>query len=301
LWVHVSMALPIDLFKDYLSGFIAAAISKAAGEPFSRVVTILQTQDANPRISSVNYSGGIPRYTGVFNVLYRVTREQGVVAHWRGLLPTVVAWVPMQAYNFACKDFVRSLLPRYDMKKQFWLWFGSNMASGALAGATSAAVTYPFHFASIRLQADVGVAGTGSGRDFAGMVDVIQKNAGTPLYKGFGVSILGIVVYRAAYFGFYDSAKEVFRPRNIVFKYAIAQGVVLSAGLASYPFQLVQHRLIMQAGASEPIYTGVLDCVRKIVKTEGTSGLFKGAGARIFMQFSGAFLLIAYDKIKELL
>ena len=293
---------PIEtIFKDFLAGFTAAVIAKTANAPFSRVVTLLQTQDANPRVSSVNYTGGIPRYTGVFNALSRVTKEQGVLAHWRGLLPNIVAWVPMQAYNFTCKDFIKSMFPRYDMKKQFWQWFGCNMASGALAGASSSAISYPFHFTSVRLQADVGVAGMGAGREFAGMVDIFRKYVGTSLYTGFWVTIPASVTYRAAYFGFYDSAMGIFKPRNIVFKYFIAQGVVLSAGLAAYPFKLVQHRLIMQAGATEPIYAGAFDCVRKIVKTEGTRGLFKGAGANIFFQCSGAFLLIAYDKIKELM
>ena len=298
----------VALCKDYLAGFTAAAVSKTLNAPFNRVVTLLQTQDANPRVSSVNHAIGIPRYTGIFNVLYRVTKEQGVLAHWRGNLPYVVGWLPTQAFHFAFKDSLKSLFPKYNMKKQFWPWFGCNMASGALVGACSAVITYPFHFAHVRLQADVGVEPTyhhhrvaGPGREFAGMVDVFRKNVGPPLYTGLGVSILGTVVYRAAYFGFYDSAIGMFKPTNVMFKFFIAQGVVLSAGLASYPFELVQHRLIMQAGATEPIYTGTLDCVRKIVKTEGTSGLFKGAGARIILSWSGAFLLVAYDKIKELL
>ena len=46
-------------------------------------------------------------------------------------------------------------------------------------------------------------------------------------------------------------------------------------------------------------YSGILDCVRKVVTTEGKSGLFKGAGASILMNISGAFLLVSYDKVKS--
>ena len=139
----------------------------------------------------------------------------------------------------------------------------------------------------------------GTGREFAGMMDVFRKHAGTSVYTGFAVSIPAVVVYRAEYFGLYDTAIGLFKPKSTTIKFFIAQGVVMSASLASYPFQLIQHRLIMQAGTTEPIYRGALDCFRKIVKTDGMSWLFKGAGASMIKHSGGVFLLIAYDTIRR--
>lgn len=60
-----------------------------------------------------------------------------------------------------------------------------------------------------RLAADVG---KGSGqREFTGLGNCLTKifkaDGMGGLYRGFGVSVQGIIIYRAAYFGFYDTAR----------------------------------------------------------------------------------------------
>jgi hypothetical protein len=89
-----------DVFIDWAAGGIAAGVSKTAVAPIERVKLLLQTQDANPKIAS----GEVPRYTGVVNVLTRVSQEQGVGALWRGNAANVIRYFPTQAFNFAFKD-----------------------------------------------------------------------------------------------------------------------------------------------------------------------------------------------------
>lgn len=36
----------------------------------------------------------------------------------------------MQAFNFAFKDTIKNLFPRYNPKSEFWKFFACNMASG---------------------------------------------------------------------------------------------------------------------------------------------------------------------------
>lgn len=79
-----------------------------------------------------------------------------------------------------------------------------------------------------RLAADVG-KGAGE-REFSGLGNClvkIFKADGLPgLYRGFGVSVQGIIIYRAAFFGFYDTAKGILPdPKNtpIFISWAIAQ------------------------------------------------------------------------------
>ena len=60
-------------------------------------------------------------------------------------------------------------------------------------------------------------------------------------------------MYRGAYFGLYDTAKGVVfqdeKNANIIAKWAVAQTVTALAGIASYPFDTVRRRLMMQVGA----------------------------------------------------
>jgi solute carrier family 25 (adenine nucleotide translocator) protein 4/5/6/31 len=288
----------VKFLIDFCAGGVAGAVAKTATAPIERVKLLIQTQDANPRIAS----GEIPRYTGIVNCFTRVSKEQGVGAFWRGNLANVIRYFPTQAFNFAFKDFFKSIFPKYNMKTQFWPWFGVNMASGGLAGASSLLIVYPLDFARTRLGADVG---KGADREFTGLMDCLTKTAKKggflSLYQGFGISVAGIIVYRGAYFGFYDSAIGVLKPSNIVMKFLVAQAVVAASGIASYPFDTVRRRLMMQSGAKEKLYNGTLDCFAKIAKQEGMNAFFKGAGANILRGAGGALVLVGYDKIKELI
>jgi len=288
----------IGIAKDWLAGGVSAGVSKTIVAPIERVKLLIQTQDANPKIAS----GEVPRFTGIVNCFTRVSQEQGIGALWRGNMANVVRYFPTQAFNFAFKDFFKTIFPKYNQQKEFWKWFGVNMASGGLAGASSLLIVYPLDFARTRLGADVGKAGE---REFNGLVDCISKTAKKggffSLYQGFGISVAGIIVYRGAYFGFYDTAIGVLKPSNMIFKFVIAQVVVAASGIASYPFDTVRRRLMMQSGAKEKLYNGTIDCFVQVAKKEGMSAFFKGAGANVLRGAGGAMVLVGYDKVKELM
>ena len=61
-----------------------------------------------------------------------------MVSFWRGNLANVIRYFPTQAFNFAFKDTIKNLFPRYNPKTDFWRFFGTNLASGATAARTTA-------------------------------------------------------------------------------------------------------------------------------------------------------------------
>ncbi|KAK2195362.1 bifunctional Mitochondrial carrier domain superfamily/ADP-ATP carrier protein [Babesia duncani] len=290
---------------DFLMGGISAAVSKTAVAPIERVKMLIQTQDTIPDIKS----GKIPRYTGIFNCFARVSAEQGMSSLWRGNLANVIRYFPTQAFNFAFKDYFKTLFPRYNQKTEFWKFLGANVASGGLAGASSLLIVYPLDFARTRLASDVG---KGANREFTGLLDCLMKiNKSTgilSLYNGFGVSVSGIIVYRGAYFGMYDSAKAILfgegKHTNLVYKWLVAQSVTVLAGLASYPFDTVRRRMMMMSGkkaGSEIMYSSSVDCVSKILKNEGLGGFYKGALANILRGMGGALVLVFYDELQRIM
>ena len=132
--------------------------------------------------------------------------------------------------------------------------------------------------------------------------------AGGPLalYQGFGVSVQGIVVYRGAYFGLYDTAKGAIFGENekdagIIAKWAVAQCVTIASGIVSYPFDTVRRRLMMQSGKKEKLYNGTLDCWAKIAKNEGMGAFFKGAFSNVLRGTGGALVLVMYDELKKII
>ena len=281
-------------------------MAKTATAPIERVKLIIQTQDANPKIKS----GEVKRYTGISDCFVRVYREQGLGAFWRGNLTNVIRYFPTQAFNFAFKDTIKALFPKYSPKTDFFMFFMVNMASGGLAGAGSLCIVYPLDYARTRLASDVG-----SGKaQFTGLMDCLSKTARGPggvmsLYNGFGVSVMGIIPYRGVYFGMYDSLAGInpFRQDKgvigLVSKFAIAQVTAITAGYASYPFDTIRRRLQMQSEKpqSEWLYKGTVDCFFKIMKDEGTGALFKGAGANALRTVGSALVLVLYGEIKTMM
>lgn len=241
--------------------------------------------------------------------MVRIPREQGFMSFWRGNLANVIRYFPTQALNFAFKDVYKQVfLGGVDKKTQFWRYFAGNLASGGAAGATSLCFVYPLDFARTRLAADVG-KGAGE-REFSGLANCLSKTFKSDglvgLYRGFGVSVQGIIIYRAAYFGFFDTAKGMLPdPKNTPFlvSWAIAQFVTTFAGIMSYPFDTVRRRMMMQSGRAkaDQTYKNTMDCWSKIAKTEGTSAFFKGAFSNVLRGTGGALVLVFYDELKALM
>jgi len=294
---------PMSFAKDFLAGGVAAAISKTAVAPIERVKLLLQVQHASKQIAKDQ------QYKGMVDCFIRIPKEQGVLAFWRGNLANVIRYFPTQALNFAFKDKYKQIfLGGVDKKKQFWRFFIGNLASGGAAGATSLCFVYPLDFARTRLAADIGKSG--GDREFKGLGDClvkIFKNDGlNGLYRGFGVSVQGIIIYRAAFFGLYDTAKGMLPdPKNtpLVVSWAIAQCVTTVSGIISYPFDTVRRRMMMQSGrkGADIMYTSTIDCWRKIAAQEGTGAFFKGAFSNVLRGTGGALVLVLYDEIQVLL
>lgn len=292
--------------KDFTAGGVSGAIAKTCTAPIERVKLIIQTQDANPLIKS----GEVPRYTGIGNCFSRVYSEQGFAAFWRGNLTNVIRYFPTQAFNFAFKDTIKAVFPKTNPKENFGMFFLVNLASGGLAGAGSLCIVYPLDYARTRLASDVG-----SGqKSFNGLMDCLVKTAKGPsgimgLYNGFGVSVAGIIPYRGVYFGLHDSLAGInpYQKDKTVFgllsKFSVAQFAAIAAGYASYPFDTIRRRLQMQSEKPKDqwLYKGTVDCFYKIMREEGTSAMFKGAGANALRTVGSALVLVLYGEIKSII
>jgi solute carrier family 25 (adenine nucleotide translocator) protein 4/5/6/31 len=290
--------------QDFAIGGVSGAIAKTCTAPIERIKLIIQTQDANPKIQS----GEVQRYTGIADCFNRVKAEQGVGAFWRGNFTNVLRYFPTQAFNFAFKDTIKAMFPKYSSKTDFGKFFMVNMASGGLAGAGSLCIVYPLDFARTRLASDVG---TGK-RDFNGLVDCLKKTAQRQgvgaIYGGFGVSVAGIIPYRGVYFGLNDSLKSK-NPYDksdqlslkIASRFAVAQVTAITAGYASYPMDTIRRRLMMQSEkpVEEHKYKGAFHCGATIMKEEGMTAFFKGAGANALRTVGSAMVLVLYDTIKD--
>ena len=290
-----------SFIQDFLVGGISAAISKTCVAPIERVKLLLQNQDASAQIAADQ------RYKGIVDCFTRVAREQGITSMWRGNLANVIRYFPTQALNFAFKDTFKKYLNPYNKKTQPGMFFIGNIASGGAAGASSLCFVYPLDFARTRLAVDIGKSG--SDRQFNGLLDCLVKIARSDgvlgLYRGFGISVMGIIAYRGAYFGLFDTGNAILfgegKNSNFFLMWAFAQTTTTMAGIFSYPLDTVRRRLMMQSGRKDILYKGTIDCFRKIAADEGINAFFKGAASNVIRGTGGALVLVLYSKIQKYL
>jgi len=287
-----------DFVLDFVAGGVSAAVSKTVVAPLERVKILLQIQDSHKHIPKDQ------QYKGIVDCFGRIYREQGFLSFWRGNVVNVVRYFPTQALNFAFKDKYKQWFMTGVDKNSFWKFFAANLAAGGAAGATSLFIVYPLDFARTRLGADVGKAA--ADREFKGLFDCIAKcykadGIVRGLYPGFISSVQGIIIYRAIYFGAYDTAKSLFDKPNIGTKFAIAQVVAAGSVTVAYPFDTVRRRLMMMSGEGEKMYSGTMDCWKKILKDEGSKAFFKGNFTNVLRSIGCALVLVGYDECIEFL
>lgn len=283
---------------DFLMGGVSAAISKTAAAPIERVKLLIQNQDEMLKQGRLSH-----KYNGIVDCFRRTAADEGIISFWRGNTANVIRYFPTQALNFAFKDKYKALFG-YKKSEGYWKWFGGNLASGGLAGATSLLFVYSLDYARTKLANDAkSVAKEGGGREYKGLLDVYRKTLASDgvagLYRGFLPSVVGIIAYRGLYFGLYDTLKPTLLvgklEGNFIASFLLGWAVTVAASTASYPLDTVRRRMMMTSGQAVK-YAGSLDALQKIVAAEGVSSLFKGAGANILRAVAAALVLSLYDQ-----
>jgi solute carrier family 25 (adenine nucleotide translocator) protein 4/5/6/31 len=285
---------------DFLMGGVSAAVSKTAAAPIERVKLLIQNQDEMIKQGRLDR-----KYNGIVDCFKRTLADEGTVSLWRGNTANVIRYFPTQALNFAFRDKFKAMFGYKKDRDGYAKWMAGNLASGGAAGATSLLFVYSLDYARTRLANDNKSAKVGGERQFNGLIDVYKKTLASDgiagLYRGFGPSVLGIVVYRGLYFGMYDSIKPVLLvgtlEGNFLASFLLGWCVTTGAGIASYPLDTVRRRMMMTSGEAVK-YKSSLDAGRQIVAKEGVKSLFKGAGANILRGVAGAGVLSIYDQVQ---
>ncbi|OMJ79225.1 hypothetical protein SteCoe_20777 [Stentor coeruleus] len=292
------MEKPSNFLLDFTLGGFSAGLSKTIVAPIERVKLLLQLQDVAKGMV------GKEKYKGMFDCAVQVNKTQGFMSFWRGNTSNVLRYFPSQAINFAVKEQIKPLFAYKGssfLRKAF-----NNFMAGGIAGAISLVVVYPLDFIRTRMAADVGKMK--SDREFTDIMCVVKKimqsDGIVGLYRGVTISILFSFLYRAIYFGGFDTGMSYFYPdskkSNIIYVWALAQTITFIAGYVVYPLDTVRRRLMMQSGRQDTVYKNSFDCFRKIYYEEGGfQAFFKGAGTNAIRGLGGALVLVFFNEGKN--
>jgi len=289
----------LSFAENFLLSGAAAVISKTAAAPIERIKLLVQNQDEMIKQGTLSEP-----YKGVVDCFKRTIQNEGVGPLWRGNLANCLRYFPTQALNFAFKDKIKAQF-KVQKTDSSLTKLGKNVTAGGCAGAMSLLFVYSLDYARTRLANDAKSGKKGGERQFNGLVDVYKKTMASDgiagLYRGFCISCVGIIVYRGFYFGLYDTLKPLLlgEDAGVAISFCLGYGVTVTAGLISYPIDTIRRRMMMTSGQAVK-YNGSLDCTMQILKTEGVTSLFKGAGANVLRGMAGAGVLAGFDKVKAI-
>lgn len=164
--------------------------------------------------------------------------------------------------------------------------FGERALASLSAGGLGAILGNPADLALIRMQSD-GLRPVAQRANYTGVIDAltrISKNEGVPaLWNGALPTVARAMALNFGQLAFFSEAKaQLARFDGTLSK---GQQSLLASAVAGFfasffslPFDFVKTRLQKQGKGTEMRYSGVLDCVKKVVKEEGIGRFYRGFG-----------------------
>lgn len=182
----------------------------------------------------------------------------------------------------------------------------ASLASGALARGISATLVTPLELLRTRLQAS---SSTSTSRNLTSILvelgGQVKQQGPTVMFRGLIPTLYRDVPFSAIYFAGYESMKRIITgsglgERNVEdsrtkeFSVSFFSGSTsgILAAIVTQPFDLIKTRLQAEAQSSKK-RSSTLEVGRRIMKTDGTSALFRGLSPRVAKVAPACGIMIA--------
>ena len=291
--------------RQAMAGAGAGAITKSAVAPLERVKILFQIQGMKGE------TGSTRKYRGMMQALRLITKEEGVVALWKGNGANCVRVVPVYALKFTFNDALKDIVLRCDQQSTRDLDISQRMAAGTLAGLGQTTITYPLELVRTRLSLGPALL---AGVKYNGIIDcmrqTIRQEGVGALYKGIGPTYLSGGPYVGLQMTFYDLYKNWLVPTGTTSDDSMAKivGVNMLAGALAgitaqsitYPGDTLRRRMQSNGmGGAKRQYDTSLGCVKSILKHEGVVGFYRGLAINAIRGIPGAAIQFAsYEMLK---
>uniref|UniRef100_A0A673N2N5 Mitochondrial glutamate carrier 1 n=1 Tax=Sinocyclocheilus rhinocerous TaxID=307959 RepID=A0A673N2N5_9TELE len=278
----------ISLPAKLINGGVAGLIGVTCVFPIDLAKTRLQNQQNGSRL-----------YTSMSDCLIKTIRSEGYFGMYRGAAVNLTLVTPEKAIKLAANDFFRFHLSKDGQK----LTLLREMLAGCGAGTCQVIVTTPMEMLKIQLQ-DAGrivlnikklmpQAVTPEGpvelKSPTAMQltrQLLKEKGIAGLYKGLGATLLRDVPFSIIYFPLFANLNNLGK-RGVdgpaPFYVSFISGCIAgsTAAVAVNPVDVIKTRLqSLTRGSQEDTYSGVTDCIRKILRKEGPAAFLKGAYCR---------------------
>eukprot|EP01121_Diplochlamys_sp_Union-15-3_P013895 TRINITY_DN4379_c0_g1_i1.p1 TRINITY_DN4379_c0_g1~~TRINITY_DN4379_c0_g1_i1.p1 ORF type:complete len:294 (-),score=40.52 TRINITY_DN4379_c0_g1_i1:22-903(-) len=262
----------MDTVGKFIFGGISCMVAATVTNPIDVMKVRLQLQGELGTVGK--------KYKGFTQGIYKVASEEGVLALYKGLLPSLLREGSYSTIRMGLYEPVKDLLHPHSDKP---ISLGKKILAGAVAGAVGSAIANPTDLIKVRMQAEIGH----SEKRYASTMDAfssIYKSEGLAgLYRGVGPTTKRAMILTASQLPAYDHSKH-WLLRTGLFGEGTLLHIVSSmiAGLVcattTSPIDLVKSRYMNQTfiDGKGVYYQSTWDCFKKTVKSEGIMALYKG-------------------------
>eukprot|EP01132_Coremiostelium_polycephalum_P008027 gene8027-9872_t len=309
--------------KDFIAGSCGGMASCFAGHPFDTIKVMLQ-----------DGSGNVPKFKNGYQALRYTLQSDGIRGVYRGLSVPLVSVSIINSIFFATNNFCQKQLhPSNDTLIPL---YKAAICGGVAGGVISFFIT-PRDLIKQKLQIQCKrTTIPGGNQQYIGPIDsikqIIQKNGPLGMFKGLRSTLCRDIPGDMVYFTVYEFIKRNLISLSNSFKKtdddnsnitnsnnnnnnkinytSIPSWVAIGAGgcagmsfwASIYPLDVIKTRIQTQPDTQPPQYTSVLQCAKKIYKTEGFNVFYRGFSATILRAFpTSAVNFFVYESIKSIL
>ncbi|MFS7926909.1 putative mitochondrial carrier domain superfamily [Helianthus anomalus] len=291
-----------EVAKDLTAGTIGGAAQLIVGHPFDTIKVKLQSQPTPP-------PGQLPRYSGAIDAVKQTLAAEGPRGLYKGMGAPLATVAALNAVLFTVRGQMEALLRSEPGAP---LTVNQQVVAGAGAGFAVAILATPTELIKCRLQAQSALAdgAVTATVKYSGPLDVAKQvlrseGGARGLFKGLIPTMAREVPGNAAMFGVYEALKQHFAGGTDTS--ALGRGsLIIAGGLAGgafwasvYPTDVIKS-VIQIDDYKNPKYSGSIDAFKKIVKTEGFGGLYKGFGPAMGRSVpANAACFLAYEAVRS--
>ncbi|OQS08019.1 Mitochondrial Carrier (MC) Family [Thraustotheca clavata] len=237
---------------------------------------------------------------GLIETLKIGVEQHGICVFWRGGSVAVARQVTFYSITTLMYAPLRDW--HHPMDHGSYL---HKVMAGGIAGAIGISIANPLDVIKVRLQAE-----RASHRKSSSIKDICRQLYATEgvrgYFRGVAPNVKRCFVVNGVEFGTYDQCKSYLIDSGLVdtgFGATVAASFLagFAGAVASSPLDVIKTKLMAQPG-DKPIYNGVLDCARHIVKTHGWRAFYKGFGPYWMREAPWCCIFfIAYESTRSIL
>ncbi|XP_016973716.1 solute carrier family 25 member 35 [Drosophila rhopaloa] len=268
------------------SDFVLGGVAAMGAGVFTNPVEVIKTRIQLQGELAARGSHAQP-YKSVFQAFVTVAKNDGILGLQKGLAPALCFQFVINSFRLSI--YTHAVEKGWVHNNRGEISFAKGMFWGALGGVVGSYCASPFFLIKTQLQAQAAKQiAVGYQHQHASMSDAIRqiyrKNGVFGLWRGSMANVSRATVASAVQIATFGQAKSLLKEKGVVthptalsFCSGLAAGSFVSVAIT--PLDVITTRLYNQGVDAQGrglYYKGWLDCVLKILRSEGLYGLYKG-------------------------